>query len=204
MPARRVRAGVGPRPVQRARSGGDDQYRQRIARMRFARTATGASDFALVDINELIRFRDKQGAPRSRPYSCCSTNRPMPSSPAKAVASTRSPISRAKRSASPRAIFRSGCGRLWRGRTASRHNRQSRTGSAPRCASRSCRRDRSTRWPGSPTCRRSNLRDRGVPADDLRCCAYADYGCEAYGFAVIVNPALAATRPEAVKVSCAR
>ena len=28
---------------------------------------------------------------------------------------------------------------------------------------------------------------------------YADYGCEAYGFAVIVNPAFAATRPEAVK-----
>jgi NitT/TauT family transport system substrate-binding protein len=28
---------------------------------------------------------------------------------------------------------------------------------------------------------------------------YADYGCEAYGFAVIVNPAFAAKRPEAVK-----
>jgi NitT/TauT family transport system substrate-binding protein len=28
---------------------------------------------------------------------------------------------------------------------------------------------------------------------------YADYGCEAYGFAVIVNPAFAAARPEAVK-----
>ena len=28
---------------------------------------------------------------------------------------------------------------------------------------------------------------------------YADYGCEAYGFAVIVNPAFAAAKPEAVK-----
>jgi NitT/TauT family transport system substrate-binding protein len=28
---------------------------------------------------------------------------------------------------------------------------------------------------------------------------FADYGCEAYGFAVIVNPAFAARRPEAVK-----
>jgi NitT/TauT family transport system substrate-binding protein len=28
---------------------------------------------------------------------------------------------------------------------------------------------------------------------------YADYGCEAYGFAVIVNPAFAAKRPEAVR-----
>jgi NitT/TauT family transport system substrate-binding protein len=44
-----------------------------------------------------------------------------------------------------------------------------------------------------------NLRDRGVPADDLAVLKFADYGCEAYGFAVIVNPAFAAKRPEAVK-----
>src|SRR6267154_1919935 len=44
-----------------------------------------------------------------------------------------------------------------------------------------------------------NLGDRGVPADDLAVFPYADYGCEAYGFALIVNTALAAARPEAVK-----
>ena len=44
-----------------------------------------------------------------------------------------------------------------------------------------------------------NLRDRGVPADDLAVLRFADYGCEAYGFAVIVNPPLAAAKPEAVK-----
>jgi NitT/TauT family transport system substrate-binding protein len=44
-----------------------------------------------------------------------------------------------------------------------------------------------------------NLRDRGVPADDLAVLRFADYGCEAYGFAVIVNPAFAARSPEAVK-----
>jgi len=44
-----------------------------------------------------------------------------------------------------------------------------------------------------------NLRDRGVPADDLAVLRFADYGCEAYGFAVIVNPAFAAAKPEAVK-----
>jgi NitT/TauT family transport system substrate-binding protein len=44
-----------------------------------------------------------------------------------------------------------------------------------------------------------NLRDRGVPADDLAVLRFADYGCEAYGFAIIVNPALAAAKPEAVK-----
>src|ERR1700723_2851083 len=41
-----------------------------------------------------------------------------------------------------------------------------------------------------------NLRDRGVPADDLAVLRFADYGCDAYGFAVVVNPELAAKRPE--------
>src|SRR4029453_8815940 len=44
-----------------------------------------------------------------------------------------------------------------------------------------------------------NLRDRGIPADDLAVLRFADYGCEAYGFALIVNPAFAARKPEAVK-----
>jgi NitT/TauT family transport system substrate-binding protein len=44
-----------------------------------------------------------------------------------------------------------------------------------------------------------NLRDRGVPASDLTVLRYNDYGCEAYGFTVIVSPAFAAAKPEAVK-----
>jgi len=44
-----------------------------------------------------------------------------------------------------------------------------------------------------------NLRDRGVPADDLVVLRFSDYGCEAYGFAVIVNPAFADAQGEAVK-----
>ncbi|MGY8704657.1 ABC transporter substrate-binding protein [Bradyrhizobium sp. 18BD] len=44
-----------------------------------------------------------------------------------------------------------------------------------------------------------NLRDRGVPGADLVVLRYADYGCEAYGFAVVVNPAFAAVKPDAVK-----
>ncbi len=44
-----------------------------------------------------------------------------------------------------------------------------------------------------------NLRDRGVPASDLVVLRYADYGCEAYGFAVIVNPGFAGRDPEAVR-----
>lgn len=44
-----------------------------------------------------------------------------------------------------------------------------------------------------------NLRDRGVPGADLVVMRYADYGCEAYGFAVVANPAFAAAKPDAVK-----
>jgi NitT/TauT family transport system substrate-binding protein len=44
-----------------------------------------------------------------------------------------------------------------------------------------------------------NLRDRGVPANDLVVLRYSDYGCEAYGFALIVNPAFAAAKPDTVK-----
>jgi NitT/TauT family transport system substrate-binding protein len=44
-----------------------------------------------------------------------------------------------------------------------------------------------------------NLRDRGVPADDLAVLRFADYGCEAYGAALIVNSNLMASNPEAVK-----
>jgi NitT/TauT family transport system substrate-binding protein len=44
-----------------------------------------------------------------------------------------------------------------------------------------------------------NLRDRGVPASDLAVLRFADYGCEAYGYALVVNPKFATDNPEAVK-----
>jgi NitT/TauT family transport system substrate-binding protein len=44
-----------------------------------------------------------------------------------------------------------------------------------------------------------NLRERGVPGGDLVVLRYADYGCQAYGFAVVANPAFAAAKPDAVK-----
>lgn len=44
-----------------------------------------------------------------------------------------------------------------------------------------------------------NLRDRGVPANDLAVLRFADFGIAVYGHALIVNPKFAADRPEAVK-----
>jgi NitT/TauT family transport system substrate-binding protein len=44
-----------------------------------------------------------------------------------------------------------------------------------------------------------NLRDRGIPASDLAVLRFSDYGGESYGFALIVNPAFATAKPEAVR-----
>ncbi len=44
-----------------------------------------------------------------------------------------------------------------------------------------------------------NLKDRGVPADDITVLLMTDYGVELYGHAIIVNQKFAAEKPEAVK-----
>src|SRR5690606_21783794 len=44
-----------------------------------------------------------------------------------------------------------------------------------------------------------NLKDRGVPADDITVLLMADYGVNLYGNAIIVNPKFAAEKPDAVK-----
>ena len=44
-----------------------------------------------------------------------------------------------------------------------------------------------------------DLKDRGVPVDDIVLMAMADYGLKLYGNAIIINPKFAAEKPEAVK-----
>jgi NitT/TauT family transport system substrate-binding protein len=44
-----------------------------------------------------------------------------------------------------------------------------------------------------------DLKDKGVPADDIVVLLMADYGVESYGSAIIVNPKFAAAQPDAVK-----
>lgn len=44
-----------------------------------------------------------------------------------------------------------------------------------------------------------DLRNRGIPADDIAVLRFADYGCAAYGKVLIVNPEFAVDKPEAVK-----
>jgi NitT/TauT family transport system substrate-binding protein len=44
-----------------------------------------------------------------------------------------------------------------------------------------------------------DLKDRGVPVDDIVLLPMADYGLKLYGSAIIVNPKVAAEKPEAVR-----
>jgi NitT/TauT family transport system substrate-binding protein len=44
-----------------------------------------------------------------------------------------------------------------------------------------------------------NLREKGVPADDIAILAMADYGLDVYGTAIAVNPKFLAEKPDAVK-----
>lgn len=166
-----------------------------------ARVAAGTSDFAMVDINALMRFRDKdkQGGPRIKavfvlfnkaPYAIIARKsrgiRMLSDIEGKTLGVAEGDLSV----------------RLWpavaqQNGIKLKHVKQSSISAAVREPMLSAGQiDAVT---GFSYLAAINLRDRGVPADDLAVLKFADYGCEAYGFAIIVNPALAANKPEAVK-----
>ena len=164
-----------------------------------ARVAAGTSDFALVDINELIRFRDKPGAPPIKAVFVLFNKAPY------AIIARRSRGIQALSDIDGKTLGVAEGDlsiRLWP--ALARQNgikaasvKQSRISAAVREPMLSAGQvDAVT---GFSYLSGVNLRDRGVPADDLAVLRYADYGCEAYGFALIVNPAFAAAKPEAVK-----
>ena len=164
-----------------------------------ARVADGSSDFALVDINELIRFRGKPDAPPVKAVFVLFNKSPY------AIIARKSRGIRALSDIEGKTLGVAEGDlsiRLWP--ALARQNgiktasvKQSKISAAVREPMLSAGQvDAVT---GFSYLSAVNLRDRGVPADDLAVLRYADYGCEAYGFAVIVNPAFAAARPEAVK-----
>ena len=166
-----------------------------------ARVAAGSSDFALVDIIALVRFhdKDKQGAPRIKAVFVLFNKAPY------AIIARKS---RGVRALSDMEGKNLGVAdgdlsiSLWP--AVAKQNgikianvKQSSISAAVREPMLSAGQiDAVT---GFSYLSAINLKDRGVPADDLAVLKFADYGCEAYGFAVIVNPGLAAAKPEAVK-----
>src|SRR6267142_6783540 len=164
-----------------------------------ARVARGDSDFALVDINVLIRFRDKSGAPPVKAVFVLFNKAPY------AIIARKSRGIHALSDIEGKTLGVAEGDlsiRLWP--ALARQNgiklasvKQSKISAAVREPILSAGQvDAVT---GFSYLSAVNLRDRGIPADDLAVLRYADYGCEAYGFAVIVNPAFAAEKPDAVK-----
>jgi len=164
-----------------------------------ARVASGAADFALADINELIRFRGKSDAPQVKAVFVLFNQSPY------AIVARKSRGIHALSDIEGKTLGVAEGDlsiRLWpalakRNGIKVANVKQSRIGAAVREPMLSAGQvDAVT---GFSYLSAVNLRDRGVPADDLAVLRFADYGCEAYGFAVIVNPGFAARSPEAVK-----
>ncbi|WP_375786845.1 ABC transporter substrate-binding protein [Bradyrhizobium sp. Pha-3] len=164
-----------------------------------ARVADGLSDFALVDINSLIRFRDKPGAApvkavfvlfNQAPYAIIARK----SRGIKALTDIQGKnLGVAEGDLSIRlwpAIAKQNGIKL----ASVKQNTISAAVREPMLSAGQV--DAVT---GFSYLSAINLRDRGVPADDLAVLRFADYGCEAYGFAVIVSPRLTAAKPDSVK-----
>jgi NitT/TauT family transport system substrate-binding protein len=163
------------------------------------RVASGASEMALVDINELVRFRDNAGAPPVKAIFVLFNRSPY------AIIARKSRGIQALRDIEGKTLGVAEGDlsiRLWP--ALARKNdikiasvRLERIGAAVREPMLSAGQvDAVT---GFSYLSAVNLKDRGVPSDDLVVLRFADSGCEAYGLAVIVNPQFAAARPEAVK-----
>jgi NitT/TauT family transport system substrate-binding protein len=164
-----------------------------------ARVASGSSDLALVDINVLIRFRDKADAAPVKAVFMLFNKAPY------AIIARKSRGVRALADIEGKTLgVADGDFSVWFWPALAHQN-----GIKP-ASVKLAKFSPAVREPmlsagqvdavnGFSYLAGVNLRDRGVPADDLTVLRYADYGCEAYGFALIVNPAFAAGKPEAVK-----
>src|SRR5437879_3186535 len=164
-----------------------------------ARVAAGDSEFALVDINELIRFRDKSGAPPVKAVFVLFNQSPYP------IVARKSRGIHALSDIEGKTLCVAEADlsiRLWP--VLARQNgikiasvKQNKISAAVREPILSA--GQVDAVAGFSYLSAVNLRDRGVPADDLAVFRYADYGCEGYGVAVSVNLGFAALRRDAVK-----
>ena len=163
-----------------------------------ARVASGDSELALVDVNELIRYRDKADAPikavfvmfNQAPYAIVARRsrgiHALSDIPGKTLGVAESDLSiRLWPALARRNGIKPDSVKMYKMSAAVREPILS-AGQVDAVA-------------GFSYLSAVNLRDRGVPASDLAVLRYSDYGCEAYGFVVIVNPAFASAKPDAVK-----
>lgn len=164
-----------------------------------ARVASGASDMALADINALIRYRDKENAPPIKAVFVLYNRAPY------AMVARKSRGIKTMTDLEGKTIgLVDGdlAVRLWPA-IAHRNNidlskvKAEKINAAVREPMLSAGQvDAIT---GFSFLSAINLRDRGVPANDLTVLRFADFGCLVYGHALIVNPAFLSKNPDAVK-----
>jgi len=164
-----------------------------------ARVASGSSEFALVDLNELIRLRDKPETPPVKAFFMLFNKAPY------AIIARRSRGINTLADIETRTLGVAEGDlsiRLWPA-LARQNGIKAANVKITRMAA-------AVREPilsagqvdavaGFSYLSAVNLKDRGVPASDLAVFRFSDYGCEAYGLALIVSPAFASARPEAVR-----
>ena len=169
------------------------------SREAIARVAAGDSEFALADINELIRFRGRGDAPPVKAVLMLFNQAPY------AIVARKSRGIHALADLEGKTLGVADSDltfRLWQALAKANGIKPS--------AVKVYKMSAAVREPilsagqvdavdGFSYLSAVNLRDRGVPASDLVVLRYADYGCAAYGFAVIVNPDFASRNPEAVR-----
>jgi NitT/TauT family transport system substrate-binding protein len=164
-----------------------------------ARVASGAAEFALADVNELIRFHGRPDAPPVKAVFMLFNKSPY------AIVARKSRGIRALSDIEGKTLGAADSDLslyLWpaltrRNGIKTEHVRLYKMSAAVREPILSAGQVDAVM--GFSYLSAVNLRDRGIPASDLAVLRFADYGCEAYGFALLVNPAFAAARPEAVR-----
>jgi NitT/TauT family transport system substrate-binding protein len=163
-----------------------------------ARVAAGTSNFALVDLNALIRFRGRADAPPVKAVFVLFNQAPY------AIVARKSRSIRSLSDIEGKTLGVAEADlsiRLWPAlarRNGIKIASVKQTGMSAAVREPMLSAGQVDAVSGFSYLSAVNLRNRGVPADDLTVLRYADYGCEAYGFAVIVNPAFAAANPGAV------
>ncbi len=196
--SRSVCCGLGERPVPRRRPGRNGRSANG-SEDAIARVASGASEIALADINALIRYRDKENAPPIKAVFVLYNRAPY------AMVARKSRGIKTMTDIEGKTIgLVDGdlAVRLWPA-IAHRNNidlskvKAEKINAAVREPMLSAGQvDAIT---GFSFLSAINLRDRGVPANDLTVLRFADFGCLVYGHALIVNPAFLSKNPDAVK-----
>ncbi|MFC5326214.1 ABC transporter substrate-binding protein [Bradyrhizobium oligotrophicum] len=164
-----------------------------------ARVASGESDIALADINELIRYRDSGGSQPVKAVFVLFNKAPY----AIIARKSRGIHGLADVDGKTLGVAEGDLSiRLWPAIARYNHLKPetiklARVGAAVREPILSA--GQVDAVSGFSYLSAINLRDRGVPAADLAVLRFADFGCEAYGHAVIVNPGFAAKQPAAVR-----